>query len=246
MIWGFVFAWVVKMSFIGLTKYRSKVNRKLAKKYASKDGRSIDNYGTGVKQPQKLDASDDSLVCQSNFNSPLRKLPSIYYERQVVSMFGRTEKTATDILRFERGALTKQIAFGGNGLLSVKAIVTGVIVGGDENGIGEVFQKTNESLFRFDNTSVTQVGTTGGKITSDFADSNVGIPVIYVSYDNSAESGGKINFLISNTGNRITEWTAEVTLRLQQSELYQGLNGGALWQNSGFLVFQDRGGLLWN
>jgi hypothetical protein len=226
---------------------------KLAQGGLANTGRFAKRYGDATNENPRLPISESSITTQSSFNSTTRRLPPIYFESQTVDMFGRTQGTRKDLLRVGKGALSFGYTPARTGIVSIDIILQGVIVGGIEGNIGEAFMHDYKTLFRFTESSTTQIGTAGGKKTQIFQDSNVGSPALYISYDTSQQDGESLNtfgrfiFMISNTGNRITEWTAQATFRLGEHKLYQpGDSGGAIWQNKIPLLFENNDQLLWN
>ena len=139
-----------------------------------------------------------------------------------------------------------------DGIVSVDANIQGVIVGGTDGYVGECFLYNYKTIFKFTDSGVTQVGTSGGIKTTLFEESHVGSPQIYISYNTrnqhttNRSTTGSFVFMISNTGNKITEWSGDVSLKLTQLKLHQSNGGGAIWQDGNPLLFQNFDRLLWN
>tara|TARA_Y100001963_G_scaffold98021_1_gene134867 strand:+ start:170 stop:889 length:720 start_codon:yes stop_codon:yes gene_type:complete len=224
---------------------------KRSKLPVSKNGNYLSKRGNAIQQTSRFPQLENSISSLSYYN-PNGSPSPMYYETQQVTMFGRTEYTTKDVLRFGLGELGFSFSPITTGMMTVDLMVQGSIVGGTDGNIGHSFQTNIQTLFRFDGSTVTQVGTTGGKITPIFADSGVGSPSVYISYNENAQtttnasSFGQITFLISNTGNKITEWTGECIFRLSEFKMYQSRGGGAIWQDGNPILFQNQDRLLWN
>ena len=210
-------------------------------------------FGNSVDQKLRLPQTESSFSTQSNEYIQQAKQNQIYTETQNVSMFGRTTKTTSNLLRSANGSLNNYYAPKKTGCLSIRLQTQGVIVGGTEGGIGNCFEIDSLTLFKITETGVTQLGTSGGIHTTRFSDSNVGTPSIYVNFNDTVSTStnrtlsGSVGFVIKNTGERITEWTSQITFVLNEHMLHQsGESGGALWQNGSHLLFQDYTHLLWN
>jgi len=217
------------------------------------NGKFQSSFGNSVNQQARLPQVESSLTTQTSTFTPNTQTPPIYSETQSVSMFGRTTKTSSNVLRVGNSSLNYYYAPKFTGCFSIKLETQGIIVGGTDGGIGNCFKIDSETLFKITESGVTQIGSAGGVHVTRFSDSNVGTPSVYINYNDTSSTSAKrttaesVGLLIKNTGERITEWTSQVTFVLNEHRLHQGgESGGALWQNGSPLLFQNYDQLLWN
>ncbi len=240
---------------MGLKKFISQKDIDRAKNTklpVAKNGKFQSVRGEGTTQSSRFPQLESSSSTQSYYNPKDNTTPPIYFESQKVSVFGRTIKTTKDVLRVGQGTLNLPFTPNSDGIVSVDANIQGVIVGGTDGYVGECFLYNYKTMFKFTDSGVTQVGTAGGIKTTFFEETHVGSPKIYISYNTinqdttNKSTNGSFVFMISNTGNKITEWSGDVSLKLTQLKLHQSNGGGAIWQDGNPLLFQNFDRLLWN
>lgn len=249
----------MKLTKGAVLKVKEQVRQK------SIDGQFALRSGNATSTKQLLPIFKGGTISQNKYtnyaiNSSGDGVPmsTPYCETQEVSFFCRTENTTKDVLKFGEGGTSYQISGAFSGLINIELDINGIVVGGEDGYIGEAFLSNLKTTFRLDpsTSSMTQLGTAGGIYTSISKDTNVGTQSVYVAQNNTIPRVNpthqttykSITFMVSNTGNKIIEWTGTAKFKAYKTQLYQPYvnGGGALYQNMAEITFQNGNLLLWN
>lgn len=249
----------MKLSKGSVLKIKEQVRQK------SLDGQFAFRSGNATRTNPLLPTFKGGTISQNkyvnyaiNSNGDGVPMSSPYCETQEVSFFCRTENTTKGVLKFGEGGSSYKIGGAFSGLVNIELDINGIVVGGEDGYIGEAFLSNLKTTFRLNESTrtMTQLGTAGGIYTSISKDTNVGTQSVYVAQNNTIPRTNptyqttykSITFMVSNTGNKIVEWTGTAKFKMYKTELYQPYvnGGGALYQNMTSIGFQNGTILLWN
>lgn len=200
---------------------------------------------TKTSKPILPQLGNDIVIKHASNNA---SKPQISGEIHRIALSGYTEGTTKGYAYVQGDSSLErlQIPFNSNMMIRVNAIVS--VVGGTNATyvLGTTESVSYYTAFKNVGGTITQVGAIRG--VQEFAITESGIAsscTLEISHDN-----GQLEFaLVDSQINTFRAWSLSVELNVQ--ELPNIVGGGydvsyALWQNAGFLYFQNDDNLIWN